>query len=118
MASRAKVAAPKSRKPAAKAAQAAKAGKQLAGEWWKSYFDAQYMLEYEPIFTLENDRRDVSRLIEVMELPTDAHILDVPCGQGRHAHLLAENGFDVTGLDYSAHLLQRAKARGTAICAR
>jgi ubiquinone/menaquinone biosynthesis C-methylase UbiE len=113
MASRAKVAAPKSRKPAAKAAQAAKAGKQLAGEWWKSYFDAQYMLEYEPIFTLENDRRDVSRLIEVMELPTDAHILDVPCGQGRHAHLLAENGFDVTGLDYSAHLLQRAKARGT-----
>ena len=40
-------------------------------------------------------------------------MLDVPCGQGRHAHLLAEAGFDVTGLDYSDVLLKKAKARGT-----
>src|SRR5207244_926875 len=24
-------------------------------EWWKSYFDDQYLLEYEPIFSLERD---------------------------------------------------------------
>lgn len=47
-----------------------------------------------------------------MELPTGAKILDVPCGQGRHAHLLAEAGYDVDGLDYSAHLLAAAKKRG------
>ncbi|HEU4643759.1 MAG TPA: class I SAM-dependent methyltransferase, partial [Gemmatimonadaceae bacterium] len=52
-------------------------------------------------------------MIEVLGLPVGARILDVPCGQGRHAHLLAENGFDVTGLDYSAYLLARAKERGT-----
>jgi SAM-dependent methyltransferase len=40
-------------------------------------------------------------------------VLDVPCGQGRHAHLLAEAGFRVDGLDYSAHLIDRARARGT-----
>ncbi|HEX8849365.1 MAG TPA: methyltransferase domain-containing protein [Gemmatimonadaceae bacterium] len=40
-------------------------------------------------------------------------MLDVPCGQGRHAHLLAEAGFDVDGLDYSADLLERAMRRGT-----
>jgi SAM-dependent methyltransferase len=40
-------------------------------------------------------------------------VLDVPCGQGRHAHLLAEAGLDVDGLDYSAHLLALARARGT-----
>lgn len=40
-------------------------------------------------------------------------MLDVPCGQGRHAHLLAEAGFDVTGLDYSEVLLERARERGT-----
>ena len=40
-------------------------------------------------------------------------MLDAPCGQGRHTHLLAEAGFDVTGLDYSAHLLARARRRGT-----
>jgi SAM-dependent methyltransferase len=37
----------------------------------------------------------------------------VPCGQGRHAHLLAEAGFRVDGLDYSEHLIARAKERGT-----
>ena len=26
-------------------------------EWWQSHFDRQYLLEYEPLFTLERDRR-------------------------------------------------------------
>jgi ubiquinone/menaquinone biosynthesis C-methylase UbiE len=37
----------------------------------------------------------------------------VPCGQGRHAHLLAESGYDVDGLDYSKELLEVARKRGT-----
>jgi len=37
----------------------------------------------------------------------------VPCGQGRHAHLLAESGYDVDGLDYSTALLDVASKRGT-----
>jgi len=40
-------------------------------------------------------------------------VLDVPCGQGRHAHLLAEAGLDLDGLDYSADLLAIARERGT-----
>ena len=83
------------------------------GEWWASYFDAHYLLEYEPIFDLASDRREVGRLIEVLGLPAGARILDVPCGQGRHAHLLAEAGYDVDGLDYSPVLLERARERGT-----
>ncbi|HET7564335.1 MAG TPA: methyltransferase domain-containing protein [Gemmatimonadaceae bacterium] len=82
-------------------------------EWWQSYFDAQYLLEYQPLFSLERDRREVARLIDLLALPVGARILDVPCGQGRHAHLLAEAGFDVRGLDYSRHLLNVARARGT-----
>lgn len=80
--------------------------------WWTSYFDAQYLKEYEPLFTPELDRRDVARLLEVLELPSGSRILDVPCGQGRHAHLLAEAGFDVDGLDYSPDLLALARKRG------
>ena len=40
-------------------------------------------------------------------------MLDVPCGQGRHTHLLAEAGYDATGLDYSNYLLRRARESGT-----
>ena len=82
-------------------------------EWWESYFDGQYLLEYEPVFSLKRDRQEVARLIEVIGLPSGARLLDVPCGQGRHAHLLAEAGFDVDGLDYSTHLLAIARMRGT-----
>ncbi len=42
-----------------------------------------------------------------------SRILDVPCGQGRHAHLLAEAGFRVDGIDYSRQLLSAALRRGT-----
>lgn len=84
-----------------------------AGDWWGTYFDAQYLLEYEPIFRPESDRREVARLLALLGLPVGARILDVPCGQGRHAHLLAEAGFDVDGLDYSSHLLALARKRGT-----
>src|SRR4051812_2143366 len=82
-------------------------------DWWKTYFDAQYLLEYQPIFEPVQDRREVARLMEILALPAGARVLDVPCGQGRHAHLLAEAGFRVDGLDYSAHLIARAKERGT-----
>ena len=71
------------------------------------------MLEYQPIFDLSQDRRDVARLIELLGLPSGARVLDVPCGQGRHAHLLAEAGFDVDGIDLSNDLLKLARARGT-----
>jgi SAM-dependent methyltransferase len=49
----------------------------------------------------------------VLGLPVGAHVLDAACGQGRHAHLLAEAGLDVDGIDYSEELLARARARGT-----
>ena len=83
------------------------------GEWWQSYFDERYLSEYSPLFSLEEDRREVARLLELLALPVGARVLDVPCGQGRHSHLLAEAGFDTTGLDYSNHLLKRARERGT-----
>ena len=84
-----------------------------AADWWATYFDTQYLREYDPLFTLERDRQEVSRLIELLALPDGSRILDVPCGQGRHAHLLAEAGYDVDGLDYSQTLLDLAVQRGT-----
>jgi ubiquinone/menaquinone biosynthesis C-methylase UbiE len=65
------------------------------------------------LFSLEKDRREVARLIDVMGLPVGARVLDVPCGQGRHAHLLAEAGYDVQGVDLSRDLLALAQKRGT-----
>jgi len=81
--------------------------------WWATYFDESYLLEFEPLFAETINRAQVTRLMELLELPDGARILDCPCGQGRHAHLLAEAGYDVTGVDYSMPLLRIAKERGT-----
>ena len=81
-------------------------------EWWECAFDAHYLLEYGLLFSPEHDRREVARIIDVLGLPVGSRILDVPCGQGRHAHLLAEAGYDVDGLDYSRQLLAVARRRG------
>jgi SAM-dependent methyltransferase len=81
--------------------------------WWASYFDESYLLEFEPLFEETVTRAEVTRLLELLELPDGARVLDCPCGQGRHAQLLAEAGYDVTGLDYSMPLLRLARARGT-----
>lgn len=82
-------------------------------EWWKGYFDEKYLMEYEPLFDPVRDRMEAARIIEHLALPVGARILDCPCGQGRHAHLLAEAGYRVEGVDYSATLLARARTRGT-----
>src|SRR5881392_2590538 len=82
-------------------------------EWWESAFDAHYLLEYGPLFTLERDRQEAARIIDLIGLPIGSRILDVPCGQGRHTHLLAEAGYDADGLDYSTELLAESRRRGT-----
>jgi SAM-dependent methyltransferase len=64
------------------------------------------------MFDLARDRREVARLVDLLELPAGSRVLDVPCGQGRHAHLLAEAGFDVDGFDFSEDLLDLARNRG------
>jgi ubiquinone/menaquinone biosynthesis C-methylase UbiE len=51
--------------------------------------------------------------MDLLGLPVGSPILDVPCGQGRHTHLLAEAGYDVDGLDYSEELLRVARKHGT-----
>ncbi|PYO76348.1 MAG: class I SAM-dependent methyltransferase, partial [Gemmatimonadetes bacterium] len=55
----------------------------------------------------------MARLTDLLGLPVGSRVLDVPCGQGRHTHLLAEAGYDVDGLDYSKDLLAVARRRGT-----
>jgi SAM-dependent methyltransferase len=43
-------------------------------------------------------------------LPAGGRLLDLACGTGRHARAFAEQGWEVTGVDYSPDLLERARA--------
>ncbi len=62
------------------------------------------------------DKNQTKRQIQFLkrQLKPNGYVLDVACGTGRHLISLAASGFDIVGLDISAHLLQIAKNRGAA----
>ena len=79
-------------------------------DWWRDYFGADFFDLHVDLFPEALSRREVAGMLELMQIPTDARILDVPCGWGRHAALFAEQGYDVVGADLSFELLRRGAA--------
>lgn len=72
-----------------------------------------------PLQTEEWTRKDVAFLERQLPLPPYRRVLDLCCGYGRHALLLAGRGYEVTGLDRDeaaiAEARQRAAQAGQAI---
>lgn len=80
-------------------------------DWWKSFFDAAYVSRYRTRLTSDRTNREINFLIKNIPLKKKFSILDVACGDGRHAIGLAKKGFLLTGFDYSSFMLRRAQAR-------
>ena len=61
-----------------------------------------------------NALHQINEVIESLgaRLPTGGAVLDVGCGAGQHAIALAAAGFQVTAVDYSAAMLDRARNHG------
>jgi SAM-dependent methyltransferase len=81
----------------------------MTDDVWREFFDSfapQYMNE---IFTTDSVR-EAAFLVELLDLPPGASILDIGCGTGRHAVELAKAGFAVTGVDLSSGMLREARA--------
>jgi len=77
---------------------------------FEGVFNEDYLYFYEGILGAERTREDVEKIVELLELPDGAEILDCPSGHGRIANALAERGFRVTGIDASEFFLDHARA--------
>lgn len=53
-------------------------------------------------------------IADTLDLDADATLLDVPCGEGRHAVELARRGYRPTGVDFSVPSIERARAAADA----
>jgi D-alanine-D-alanine ligase len=86
---------------------------QVSPLWWEDIFDELYLkTDGDLVENAELTRREIEFFLNLMPLARDAQILDVCCGQGRHALELARRGFvNVAGVDRSAFLLQQARSR-------
>jgi SAM-dependent methyltransferase len=77
--------------------------------WWDVYFNELYLRMFETVLTPERTDQEVAGVIAMLDLRPGAQILDLCCGQGRHAVPLARAGYRVTGLDRSRFLLGQAQ---------
>jgi SAM-dependent methyltransferase len=78
--------------------------------WYQSYFDDAVLRLYRSLLDPEEARRETAAILDWLGLPLGANVLDVGCGWGRHALLLAEAGLEVTGVDLSPAALIAAAA--------
>ena len=78
--------------------------------WYRRWFDHNYLLLY-----CHRDHRDaeaqVQLILDTLTLPPAATILDLGCGEGRHAALFRDRGYRVFGLDLSAALVRQGRQK-------
>lgn len=77
--------------------------------WFASWFDSAY---YPLLYRHRNEeeaRTALQNLSAFLELPKGSYVLDLCCGQGRHARTLCELGYTVTGIDLSPSSIAEAE---------
>ncbi|MEA2635885.1 MAG: hypothetical protein QOH92_2652 [Chloroflexota bacterium] len=86
---------------------------EAAPDWWRTWFGPGYLALYDA-FLAERTPVEVDQIEALLRLHPPRRILDLPCGQGRHAIELARRGYEVTGVDLSDYMLGVAKERAEA----
>jgi SAM-dependent methyltransferase len=79
-------------------------------EWFEQWFDTPY---YHRLYFQRDEKeaeKFIHRLLAHLQPLAGAKMLDVACGRGRHSLTLANNGFDVTGIDISFQSIESAKS--------
>jgi SAM-dependent methyltransferase len=83
----------------------------LPSNWEKDFFRGVALDAWRLCFTPEQTRAEVDFLERVFASGLDSHLLDVPCGNGRHAVEFAGRGYRMTALDLSEEFV--AEGRGS-----
>src|SRR5690606_1990790 len=82
--------------------------------WYRSFFGPDYLAVYAPEFDAAASEAQAVFCARVLGLEPGQSVLDLCCGQGRHAVPLARLGLRVTGLDRSAEYLRLAESAAAA----
>ena len=78
-------------------------------DWFVDWFNTPY---YHILYKDRNDddaQLFMRNITTFLEIPKSTHILDLPCGKGRHSVFLNSLGYKVTGGDLSENSIKAAK---------
>jgi len=78
--------------------------------WYETFFTGVTLDLWQKAVPREVTQTEVDFLERELRLKPGSHVLDLPCGAGRHSIELARRGYTVTGIDISAENIERAEA--------
>jgi len=79
--------------------------------WWISFFGGAWGEHQEAGYPPERTRAEVDFILRSLDLASGARILDLPCGEGRHAIELTARGYHVCGADMNDRAIAIARKR-------
>ncbi|MFL6279399.1 MAG: class I SAM-dependent methyltransferase [Vicinamibacterales bacterium] len=81
----------------------------VQSNWWETFFTGVAVDMWLQAVPEDHTRREADRLEKLLEVAPGADVLDIPCGAGRLALVLAQRGYRMTGVDWSFESLQHAR---------
>jgi cyclopropane fatty-acyl-phospholipid synthase-like methyltransferase len=81
----------------------------VPSNWYRTFFTPSVMRFWEAAVPPAATENEVAFVVRHAGVHPPARILDVPCGNGRHALALAKAGFTVTGIDFAPAAVDRAQ---------
>ncbi len=87
----------------------------MNNQWYETFFQGVALDMWRKVATPEMTKAEADFLVQTLQLAPAARVLDVPCGNGRHAIELASRGYHLTGVDISPGFLEEARQSPAAI---
>ncbi|HEY6975959.1 MAG TPA: class I SAM-dependent methyltransferase [Chitinophagaceae bacterium] len=80
-------------------------------EWWRYIFNSLYIkTDADVVDDDEITRYEIDVFLKILNICTEASVLDLCCGQGRHSFELYKRGYNnIEGLDRSSYLISKAR---------
>ncbi len=82
----------------------------MQSNWQETFFRGVALEAWRRAVNPEMTRTEADFLERTFGVDAGAHLLDVPCGNGRHAIELAGRGYQMTGLDLSDEFIAEARS--------
>ncbi|MFL5441288.1 MAG: methyltransferase domain-containing protein [Myxococcales bacterium] len=80
-------------------------------EWYETFFGPLALEFWDKAVPPSATAEEVDFLVRNLAIEPPARLLDLPCGPGRHALLLAGRGYRVTGIDIAQEAIEWARRR-------
>ena len=85
--------------------------------WYENFFHGVALDLWRQAVTPQQTREEADFIQRILDCPVGAHLLDVPCGNGRHTRELAARGYRISSVDIASEFVHelREEAKDLAV---